>query len=113
MDDDRARELIAAKRAELENLLADTQRAGADDREAEQEQGDTVDPAPGFEAEAVDDAVAEGIKQRLVDLDRAEQRIEAGTYGKSVRSGDPIPDERLEIDPSAELTVAEATADEA
>jgi DnaK suppressor protein len=113
MDDDRARELIAAKRAELQSLLADTQHAGEDDRASEKEQGDTVDPASGFEAEAVDDAVGEGIRQRLDALDRAEQRVAAGTYGQSVRSGDPIPDERLEVDPAAELTVDEAAADEA
>ena len=36
------------------------------------------------------------------------QRLEEGTYGRSVRSGAPIPDERLEADPAAELTVEEA-----
>ena len=113
MDDDRARELIAAKRAELEALLADSRSAGQEDRENEQEVGDSVDPAPGFEAEAVDDAVADGVRERLLALDRAEKRLEDGTYGRSVRSGDTIPDERLEIDPAAELTVDEAAADEA
>lgn len=113
MDNNRARELIAAKRAELESLLADTQRAGAEDRTSAPEAGDSVDHAPGFEAEAVDDAVAGGIKERLDALDRAEQRLADGSYGQSVRSGDPIPDERLEADPAAELTVEEAAADEA
>ena len=37
------------------------------------------------------------------------ERLADGTYGRSVRSGDPIPDERLEADPAAELTVEEAT----
>jgi DnaK suppressor protein len=40
-------------------------------------------------------------------------RLEAGTYGRSVRSGQPIPDERLEADPAAELTIEEARADAA
>jgi DnaK suppressor protein len=35
-----------------------------------------------------------------------------GTYGRSVRSGEPIPDERLEADPAAELTISEARAAE-
>jgi DnaK suppressor protein len=39
---------------------------------------------------------------------RAEQRVEAGTYGLSVRSGQRIPDDRLDADPTAELTVEEA-----
>jgi RNA polymerase-binding transcription factor DksA len=35
--------------------------------------------------------------------------LEEGIYGLSIRSGDPIPDARLEIEPWAELTVAEQT----
>jgi DnaK suppressor protein len=34
--------------------------------------------------------------------------LTAGTYGRSTVSGVPIPDERLEADPAAELTVEEA-----
>jgi DnaK suppressor protein len=34
--------------------------------------------------------------------------LAAGSYGISVRSGAPIPDERLEADPTTELTVEEA-----
>ena len=39
-------------------------------------------------------------------------RLDDGTYGRSVRSGEPIPDERLEADPAAELTISEARAAE-
>jgi DksA/TraR C4-type zinc finger protein len=45
---------------------------------------------------------------KLAAVERAEQRLATGTYGLSVRSGEPIPDERLEAVPTAELTVAEA-----
>jgi hypothetical protein len=38
--------------------------------------------------------------------------LTAGSYGRSVRSGQPIPDERLAADPLAELTVEEAAAAE-
>jgi hypothetical protein len=41
-------------------------------------------------------------------LERAEARLAAGTFGASVLSGRPIPDERLEAFPLAELTVQEA-----
>jgi hypothetical protein len=44
-------------------------------------------------------------------LERAEARLAAGTYGASVLSGRPIPDERLEAFPLAELTVDEAARD--
>ena len=43
-------------------------------------------------------------------LDRALKRLDDGTYGRSVRSGQPIPDERLEAESAAELTVQEAAA---
>jgi DnaK suppressor protein len=44
----------------------------------------------------------------LAQIERAESRLEAGTYGRSVVSGVAIPDERLEADPAAEITVEEA-----
>jgi RNA polymerase-binding transcription factor DksA len=40
-------------------------------------------------------------------LERAEVRLVAGTNGLSVASGDPIPNERLEARPTAELTAEE------
>ena len=46
-------------------------------------------------------------------IDRALHRLDDGTYGRSVLSGKPIPDERLEADPAAELTIEEAKAAEA
>ena len=38
---------------------------------------------------------------------RAEARIAQGTFGLSVESGEPIPDDRLEAEPLAERTVEE------
>ena len=43
----------------------------------------------------------------MAALERAEARLEAGTYGLSVESGEPIPDARLEARPTAERTVEE------
>ena len=43
-------------------------------------------------------------------LDRALKRLDDGSCGRSVRSGVPIPAERLEADPAAELTIEEARA---
>jgi DnaK suppressor protein len=34
-------------------------------------------------------------------------RIARGTYGRSIESGLPIPDERLEVEPLAERTIEE------
>ena len=108
MDDERARALLAAERARVEALLGDTVRAGRQDRAEANEPGDMSDPAERLTAEQGDDAVAAGLTDRLEAIARAERRLAEGTYGRSVRSGVPIPDERLEADPAAELTVDEA-----
>jgi DnaK suppressor protein len=60
--------------------------------------------------EGIDDAVADSMRERLAAIDRALRRLDDGTYGRSVRSGLPIPDDRLEADPAAELTIEEARA---
>jgi DnaK suppressor protein len=108
MDEDRARTLLVAERTRVEQLLRDTAGAGRDDRAAANEPGEIADPAERLTAEEVDDAVAQSLRDRLAALDRAERRLEAGTFGRSVRSGLPIPEARLEADPAAELTVEEA-----
>ena len=114
MDVERARALLAAKRADVQKLLAETDTAGREDRSSEDEQGvDVADPAQSLTQQGMDDAIAESLRDRLAALDRAEQRLSDGTYGLSVLSGKPIPDERLEVDPAAELTVEEAAAREA
>jgi DnaK suppressor protein len=112
MDENRARELLAAQRAEAESLLKSVDQEGREDRESEDEEGvDVDDPAQSLSAEGESDAIAESLRDRLAAIDRAEQRLANGTYGRSVRSGMPIPDARLEASPMAELTVEEAAAD--
>jgi DnaK suppressor protein len=108
MDEGRARALVGAERTRVEALLRETEGAGQDDRSAANESGDLTDPAERLTAEQGDDAIAAGLRDRLAALERAERRIEEGTFGTSVRSGLPIPDARLEADPAAELTVEEA-----
>jgi len=101
-------QLIAAHRDRLHALLASSVDARLDDSAAERDVGDgDTDAAQPLEHEAVDSAIVDSLQARLAALDRAEQRIADGTYGKSLESGLPIPDERLEADPAAELTVEE------
>ena len=102
--------MLQAERAEVQSLLAGSEQAGQADRETEDEEGgvDSADPAASLTAEGMDDAIAESLRDRLDAIDRALRRLDEGTYGRSVRSGVPIPDERLEADPAAELTVEEA-----
>ena len=103
---------LRTEHAEITALLRDAERAGEQDRQAEAdaEVGDSADYAQPLAAQGVDDAVAETLRERLDALDRALKRLDDGTYGRSVRSGQPIPEERLEADPAAELTVEEAAA---
>ena len=105
MDQARARALLAAERARLQRLLqADTGKPQA------AELGDEVDDADRRNAEETGMAVDQLLRARWAALGRAEARLAAGTYGRSVARGQAIPDERLEADPLAELTVQEAAA---
>ena len=109
MDEDQARARIRAERAEVQSLLEDTESEGRRDRATEDEEGvDISDPAQPLTAQFENDAITASLRDRLAALDRAEQRLNNGTYGRSVRSGLPIPDKRLEADPTAELTIEEA-----
>jgi DnaK suppressor protein len=110
MDEQRARALLEAERTEVQGLLAGTETAIDEERESEGEVGDLEDAAQPLTDEGMDDAIATGLRDRLAALDRALTRLDNGSYGKSVQSGQPIPDERLEADPAAELTIEEARA---
>jgi DnaK suppressor protein len=114
MDQDRARSLLIAERDEVQGLLKDSVSAGQGDRQAEvdSEAEDNADAALALTQEGEDDAIAESLRSRLDAIERALRRLDDGTYGRSVRSGEPIPDERLEADPAAELTIEEARAAE-
>jgi len=114
MDQDRARGLLIAERDEVRRLLEESDAAGQDDRVAEvdSEAEDNADAALALTEEGEDDALAESLRDRLDVIGRALARLDDGTYGRSIRSGEPIPDERLEADPAAELTVEEARAAE-
>ena len=108
MEDSKAKKLLSAERTRVEGLLKDIDVAGVDDRTAADQEGEMYDSAEPLTTEGTDDAVRAELEERLAAVGRAEQRVAAGTYGLSVRSGQPIPDDRLEADPTAELTVEEA-----
>jgi DnaK suppressor protein len=104
MDPDRARELLAGERTRIERALA--QRAHADTGE----ETDDLDPgnlASELYQDELDEGLTADLREALAAVERAEARLAAGTYGLSVESGKPIPDERLEALPTAERTVEE------
>jgi DnaK suppressor protein len=104
MDPDRARELLAAERARIERALVHVEQQDTG------EPADELDPAnlaSELYQDEFDEGLADDLRDELAAVDRAEARLAAGTYGLSIESGKPIPDERLEAVPTAERTVEE------
>ena len=108
MDEDRARALLQQERAKVQRLLGGADAVDRADREAVDQDAGSSDAAELLANQGTDDALTAELRDRLATLDRAEQRLSEGTFGRSIRSGQPIPDDRLEADPAAELTVEEA-----
>ena len=110
MDQKRVHALLREERDRLERLRslvdADHDRVARADEVAE----DLADGADRRTVQETDEAVARQLTSRLEALQRAEDRLAAGTYGRSVLSGRPIPDERLQAFPLAELTADEEAA---
>jgi DnaK suppressor protein len=107
LDESRARELLQRERERIESSLAELEQV----RESELEEIDTAtdlfDDGEVIEEQQIDDALGEQLRRELEAVERAEKRLEDGTYGFSVESGDPIPAERLEAIPWAERTAEE------
>jgi DnaK suppressor protein len=104
MDPDRAHELLAAERARIERALAHLEHHDTG------EPADDLDPAnlaSELYQDEFDEGRADDLREELAAVERAEARLAAGTYGLSIESGKPIPDERLEAVPTAERTVEE------
>jgi DnaK suppressor protein len=104
MDPERARELLAAERRRVERALA---RLGHEDTGEEADDEDPANLAAELYQDELDEGLADDLRERLAAVERAEARLAAGTYGLSVESGEPIPDERLEAIPTAERTAEE------
>jgi DnaK suppressor protein len=102
---ERARELLSAERDRIERALADLRKpSGAGEASTVD---DTAEQASDLYERELEGGLREGLLRELEALERAEARLVEGTYGLSVESGEPIPDERLEAFPLAERTVEE------
>ena len=104
MDPARARELLAAERSHVEQALA---KLGHADTGEPADNEDPGDQASELYQDELDEGRADDLREALAAIERAEARLAAGTYGLSIESGRPIPDERLEAVPTAERTVEE------
>ena len=104
MDPERARELLAAERERIERALS---RLGHQDTGEPADDQDPANLASELYQDELDEGRAQDLRRELEAVKRAEARLAAGTYGLSVVSRKPIPDERLEAIPTAERTAEE------
>jgi DnaK suppressor protein len=72
-----------------------------------QQTGEYEDAASALDSESVSVVLTADLREQLNAVDRAEERLAKGTYGRSIESGMPIPDKRLEAEPLAERTIEE------
>jgi len=107
MDPDRARELLKAERERIEPAL---HRLGPVDDAEPADEFDPANLAADLYQDELDESRAQDLRDQLAAVERAEARLAAGTYGLSIESGEAIPDERLEIIPTAERTAEEERA---
>jgi RNA polymerase-binding transcription factor DksA len=92
-------ERIAALAGDFAGVVAASRDANADDEH--DPEGSTI----AFERAQVL-ALLDRARAELRDLDAAEQRLAAGTFGRCARCGEPIGDERLAARPAAGTCVA-------
>jgi len=104
MDDARARELLTARRADIEDQL---KSIGVDVLGEDESTTEVADNASDTYQAEYDAGRIQELRDELAAVDRAEERLRNGTFGRSVQSGTPIPDARLEALPTAERTIEE------
>jgi DnaK suppressor protein len=105
MEPERARALLARERSRIEQSLAALERDGPLEGSDQVEPGD--EDSEDLYQDEFDAGRRQDLRKELAAVERAEARLEAGTYGLSIESGEPIPDARLEARPTAERTVEE------
>lgn len=105
MDSDRARERLAQERRRIETALEEHRLDPPGDEPSLSQH--VADRGSELFDEEFDESLVGLLRDELRAIERAEQRLADGTYGLSIESGAPIPDERLEAVPWAERTVDE------
>jgi DnaK suppressor protein len=93
-DRERTELQIEALAGDLADIMASSYLVATDDEH--DPEGATI----AFERSRID-ALLSAARSHLIDLDQAERRLAAGSYGLCLRCGDPISDERLRARPTA------------
>jgi DnaK suppressor protein len=104
VDPERARQLLSDERERIETALGRLRHEDSGDLSEREE---PADAASDLYQDELDEGLSDDLREQLAAVERAEARLAAGSYGLSVESGDPIPDERLEAIPTAERTAEE------
>jgi len=105
MDPERARELLDRERQRIARGLGGLEPLESDEPTTTDEH--MADQASDLYDNELDEGLSDDLRAELEAVRRAEARLAAGTYGLSIESGEPIPDERLEAVPTAERTAEE------
>jgi DnaK suppressor protein len=101
VDPERARQRLTEERTRIEGELAALTGPPSSDETQESDRAAELDQSER------EKAIREELTETLSAIERAESRLEEGTHGVSVVSGEPIPDERLEAIPWADRKVDE------
>ena len=107
IDEQTARELLKSERERIESSLSDLGRLIDEEKREIDDDTDAVEAGGHIEEEQVDEALVRKLRRERDAVERAEKRVEDGTYGFSIDSGEPIPAERLKAIPWAERTADE------
>jgi DnaK suppressor protein len=105
MDPERARKLLSRERERIVRGIRGL--APSDSDEPTTTDQHMADQASDMYDAELGEGLSDDLRVELAAVERAEQRLAAGTYGLSIESGEPIPDERLEAEPTAERTAEE------
>jgi DnaK suppressor protein len=105
MEEAKARELLDRERTRIEKQLGGLKHG--ENSELSHLDQHMADDATELLEEEIDEGISDRLREELKAIERAEQRLAEGTYGKSVESGESIPDGRLELIPWAERTAEE------
>jgi DnaK suppressor protein len=111
-DQERFAEIRAALERRAEELRAEYRQAVTDlqayqrDRVSDGAGDDQADTGTKTFEREQELALANGIRERLEQVEHALARLDEGTYGSCERCGNPIPTARLEAFPSVTLCVA-------
>ncbi|GAC1393225.1 MAG: hypothetical protein NVS4B11_11660 [Ktedonobacteraceae bacterium] len=111
IDIQKMKERLEAKQKELQSNMASLTEAHptpVDPIEISEGSQDFEETAVDFTETQQEQAIEVNEQALLTEVQDALKRIENGTYGKSVVSGKPIPEKRLEAIPWASRTIEEA-----